>query len=65
MKSDAKKTKNENPLVLNAEVGLHRPDHGLAKLGEIIGTSKSILTVKWEPATQNILGERASLFTES
>jgi hypothetical protein len=62
MKTDAKKTKKENPLVLNAEVGLHRPGHGLAKLGEIIGTSKSILTVKWETGDTEYFGRKGQSF---
>jgi hypothetical protein len=42
----AKKTKKENPLVLNADVGLYRPGHGLTKLGKIIKVTKSFLTVE-------------------
>ncbi len=62
MKTQTKKPKKENPLVLNAEVGLYRPSHGLAKLGKIIRVTKSLLTVKWDTGETEHFGKAGQSF---
>jgi hypothetical protein len=58
----AKKTKKENPLVLNADVGLYRPGHGLTKLGKIIKVTKSLLTVRWDSGETEHFGKAGQSF---
>jgi hypothetical protein len=62
MPSAAKKTKKENPLILNAEVGLFKPGHGLTKLGKIIKVGKSILTVQWDTGETEYFGTSGQAF---
>ncbi len=59
-KKTQKKPKQENPLVLNAEVIggsiLHR------RLGRIVKVSKSLLTVEWASGTKTLYGRRGQGF---
>ena len=58
--SAAKKTKEENPLVLNAEVvggsWMHR------RLGKIVKVTKTLLHVKWESGTTECFGRQGQAF---
>jgi hypothetical protein len=56
MKS-TKKTKPENPFKLGAAVALFRPGSGVERLGQIVKTTKSLLTVKWEDGSTELFGK--------
>lgn len=58
-KSKAKRAKENNPLVLNAEV--YRTGMFPA-LGKIVRVTKSLLTVKWDTGTTELYGRRGQAF---
>jgi hypothetical protein len=59
---NTKKAKQENPFVLNAEVGLYKPGHGTTQLGKIIEVGKYLLTVKWQDNSTEQFGKRGKSF---
>jgi hypothetical protein len=63
MPSATKKTKKENSLILNAEVGLYKRGHGLTKLGKIIKSANQFLLYSGTLARLNILARLVRLFT--
>ena len=57
-----KKTKQENPFKLGAAVALFRPGSGVERLGQIVKTTKSLLTVKWEDGPTELFGKSGQEF---